>query len=111
MSLLQDTDFVLPEFRIYDITTDHISMDVGGTSIEDVTDREAMSVLYKLRRIYASRLKHIVRELERFEALNEPTEYTEKEITESLARAERWRRQDYPRELEIALHKNGIKAL
>lgn len=109
MSALTDADTSLPAFEIWDITTDNICMDVGNTTLEDIDDREALAVLYKLRRVYAARLKKVIRELERLETLNEATEHTLKDHNEQMARTERWLQQTYPRELEIALHKAGIK--
>lgn len=110
MSALTNADVTLPAFEVWDITTDNICIDVGTSALEDISDREALAVLYKLRRVYASRLKKIIRELERLEQLNESTEYKDKDLTESMLRAERWRKQTFPRELDIALHKNGIIA-
>lgn len=105
----EEYDFSLPPLSIWDTSVDAICMDIGANTHYDLDDMQALYALRRLKFRYQRRMDYIQYHIARLEELNELTEYKTKDINDSLARAERWRLEVFPRELEIALHENGIE--
>ena len=104
----QEYDFELAPFKVWGIDSDDVCMDMGKNTHEGLDDMQALYAMRRLKFRYQRRLDEINYHIDRLEQLNEPTEHTMKEHNEQMARTERWRREVFPRELEIALHENGI---
>lgn len=98
-----DPDLSLPAFSVWGIDCDNVNMDIGHTSLEGLEDTEAISVLNKARWRLKRRLEEVERELQRFEERNEYTEYPDDRNRTLLANVDRYMREQYPRELEIAI--------
>mgnify|MGYP002632940709 CR=1 FL=1 len=102
-------DIRLPRFSIWGSDSDNVCLDVGRSTYHDLDDYQALGILRKLKYKLSSRLDSVTREIDRLEALNAPTEHKLKDHNNTMAMYKRWRENDYPRLLEIALHENGIK--
>jgi hypothetical protein len=105
-----DFDLELPPLSIFDISIDAVGMDMGRNTHYDLTDFQAMGALRRLRWKYKARMDYLDREIDRLEKLNEKTDHKVDELRVDMARAERYFREQYPRELEIALAEAGIVA-
>lgn len=104
-----DFDVELPPFVVWAIDDDAICMEVGSAEHLDLTDQEAISGLRKLKWRLQSRMEAVDRELTRLTERNELTDRPADENNVLMAKIDRWAREEYPRQLEIALAKAGIK--
>lgn len=98
-----DFDVELPPLEVWAIDVDAICMDMGDRTHYDLSDQEAIIGLRRLRRKLQSRMDALDRELDRLVERNELTDHPADENKLLLAKVERWAREEYPRELEIAL--------
>lgn len=103
-----DFDVELPPMDVWAIDVDAVCMDLGKDTYYDLSDQQAITGLRKLRWKLKSRIEALDRELDRLIERNEPTEHHVDENKLLLAKIDRWMREEYPRELEIALAKAGI---
>jgi hypothetical protein len=110
MSRLEEFDVRLPRLSVWAIDVDAVGLDMGSKSHEDLTDQQAIAGLRRLRWRLKSRLDLLDRELERLVERNEPTEHRSDENKLLFAKIDRYFREQYPRELEIALAELGIDA-
>lgn len=99
----QKPDLTLPTFLVWGIDCDNVNMDVGNTTLEGLDDMEAISALNRLRYRLKSRLDEVERELARLEERNEFTEHPADRNRALMANVDRYMREQYPRELEIAI--------
>lgn len=109
MSKKIEFDTSLPALSIWAIDDDAICMDMGSTTYEDITEQQAIAGLRKLRWKMIARLEALERDLDRLVQRNEPTEHRADELRATFAKADRYFREEYPRELEIALAEAGIE--
>ena len=99
----QKPDLTLPTFSVWGIDCDNVNMDIGSSTLEGLDDMEAIGALNRLRYRLKSRLDEVERELARLEERNEATEYPADRNRTLMANVDRYMREQYPRELEIAI--------
>ena len=85
-------------------------MDMGENTYEDLTDQQAITGLRKMRWKLQSRIEMVERELDRLVERNQLTEHPADENKVTRAKIDRYMREQYPRDLEIALTEAGIEA-